>query len=100
MSKENNQYRYFLTYSGVELPLKLVSPIELNETENRNTYFRAYYDTANRMIHCQKIVYDEIEFEHNYEYYDEGMIRQAHIVDMDDEEKTIQFSQQGDMQIV
>jgi hypothetical protein len=33
------------------------------------------------MTGLQKIVYGEIEFEHHYEYYNNGMIKQAKIID-------------------
>ena len=91
-----NNWQYYLTYSGIKLPLKLVTPLEPEETENRNTFFRASFDESDRLIQCQKVVYGEVEFEHHYEYYDDGVLKQAQILDMDeDEPKLIRFNEQG-----
>ena len=46
MNANANGPRYFLSYSGVSLPLRLVSPLAASELQNRNTYFRAVYDEA------------------------------------------------------
>jgi hypothetical protein len=59
-------YRYFLTYSGVRLPLKLMQPLEPNELDNRNTYFRASYDPEGRITAIEKLVYGEVELSHVY----------------------------------
>jgi hypothetical protein len=40
--------RYYVTYSGVRLPLKLVNPLADSDIANRNTYFRAWYDELDR----------------------------------------------------
>ena len=92
------EWHYFLTYSGVKLPLKLVTPLQQDETDNRNTYFRACFGEYGRMRRCQKIVYGEIEFEHYYEYYADGVLKQAKIIDVDDEPRVLQFNEQGEMQ--
>ncbi len=42
--------RYFLSYTGIKLPLKLTSPLERSEIENRNTYFGANFDTEDRLV--------------------------------------------------
>ena len=61
MNAKANRPRYFLSYSGVGLPLKLVSPLAASELQNRNTYFRAVYDEAGRLVSCEKLVYGEVE---------------------------------------
>lgn len=87
-------YRYFVTYSGVTLPLKLVNELPEEETKNRNTYFRALYDDRQRIVLCQKMVYGENEMEHRYRYHDNGAIRQATIT-MDGEERELLFAADG-----
>ena len=59
-----SEYRYFLTYSGVRLPLNLVQPLEPGELDNRNTYFRARYDPEGRVTGIEKLVYGEVELAH------------------------------------
>ena len=75
--------RYFVTYSGVKLPLKLCQPLEASSLSNRNTFFQAWYDELDRITAFQKMVYGEIEMEHRYQYYENNSLMQAEIVDAD-----------------
>jgi hypothetical protein len=77
--------RYFSTYSGIKLPIKLSQPLEESATLNRNTYFIAYYDNNERMIGFQKMVYGEMEMQHYYSYDERGKLTQAEITDADQE---------------
>jgi hypothetical protein len=86
--------KYFLSYSGVKLPLNLVSPVLIDALENRNTYFRAGYDSQGRLIFCEKLVYGEVELRHDYEYRDDGALARARI-DMGGEETEIVFDADG-----
>jgi hypothetical protein len=95
METDAKQCRYFLSYSGVKLPLNLVSPLAATELENRNTYFRAVFDGANRLVSCQKIVYGEIELAHYYEYADSGLLSRARISMGDDDETELLFDENG-----
>lgn len=87
--------RYYVTYSGVKLPLKLVNPLADSEIANRNTYFRACFDARDRMILCEKIVYGEVEMQHQYTYHDNGVLKQAEITEADDEPRLMRFDEQG-----
>ncbi|WP_457798610.1 DUF6156 family protein [Methylocystis sp. S23] len=73
------EYKYFLTYSGVRMPLKLVEPLKAAELGNRNTYFRVTYDSAGRLATCEKMVYGEVELSHRYAYRDDGSLAHARI---------------------
>lgn len=86
--------RYFLTYSGVRLPLRLLNPLAEADVANRNTYFRAYYDDLHRLVVCQKVVYGEIELEHRYEYDAGGALCRAEIIEPDDDPKVMYFHKQ------
>jgi len=72
-------YRYFTTYSGVKLPLKLVNELEEAEVKHRNTYIRAEFDENDRLIGVEKLVYGEVELAHRYEYDPGGSLKAAHI---------------------
>ena len=87
--------RYYVTYSGVKLPLKLVNPLEAADVANRNTYFRAWYDEHERMVRCEKVVYGEVELQHRYEYHDNGSLKQAEITETGDEPRVMRFDEQG-----
>ena len=93
MNAKSNGYRYFLSYSGVRLPLRLVSPLAAAELENRNTYFRAVFDDADRLVSCEKIVYGEVELTHLYEYRADGALSRARISMGDDEPTEILFDE-------
>jgi hypothetical protein len=98
MQKENpSSWRYFLTYSGVKLPLKLTSELQENETENRNTYFRAAYDERGQMVLCQKLVYGELEMEHRYRYYSSGALEEAEITMDGEKSRQIRFADSGEL---
>jgi hypothetical protein len=92
---DNCDCRYFISYSGVKLPLKLVTPLADAELQNRNTFFRGYFDRQDRLMLCQKMVYGEIELEHRYGYYDSGVLRQAEITDADGEVTLLRFDEAG-----
>jgi len=91
---KTEDFRYFVTYSGVSLPLKLVNELAANETANRNTYFRAAFDPEGRLSLCQKVVYNEVELEHRYSYCDSGQLSRAEIV-MDGECSVIEYDKAG-----
>jgi hypothetical protein len=95
MATETNHDRDFLSYSGVKLPLNLVSPIAETELQNRNTYFRAVFDDAGRLLSCEKIVYGEVELSHFYEYSAGGRLLRAKIAMGDDEATEIVFNEDG-----
>ena len=89
--------RYFLTYSGVKLPLKLVSPITETDTRNRNTYMQAWFNTQGQMVVCRKVVYGEIELEHRYEYHANGVVSRAEISQSEEETTVVCFDDRGQL---
>lgn len=95
MNIENSECRYFISYSGVKLPLKLVDPLTEANLQNRNTFFRGYFDAQERLLLCQKMVYGEIELEHRYNYYANGVLQQAEITDADGEVTLLRYDEEG-----
>jgi hypothetical protein len=87
--------RHFTSYSGVSLPLKLVSPLSDSELDNRNTFYRGFFDESDLLITCQKVVYGEVELEHRYEYHANGNLKRAEITDADGDVEVMLFDQQG-----
>jgi hypothetical protein len=97
MNKEQQtECRYFVSYSGIKLPLKLVNEITEASLNNRSTYYRGYFKAQDKMLLCQKIVYGEVESEHQYQYYDNGILKSAQITE-DDEVREIHFNELGEM---
>ena len=90
---KNLQTRYFISYSGIKLPLNLVN--QLDSTDNRNTYYRAQYDENERLLICEKVVYGEVELTHQYEYHANGQLKSAQITNEDDEQQTLNFDNEG-----
>lgn len=95
MDLKDYRTRYFTSYSGVKLPLKLVTEIPEQDMRNSNTYFLGCFDAQQRLRICRKVVYGEIEFEHRYDYYDNGVLKQALISEEDDETRTLNFDPHG-----
>ena len=94
--EQQAECRYFVSYSGIKLPLKLVNEITEAGLNNRNTYYRGYFDAEGKMLLCQKMVYGEVESEHQYRYYDNGVLKRAQITE-DDEVREIDFNELGEM---
>lgn len=85
-SNENRgTLRFFVTYTGVKLPFKLVNELQPDEVENRNTFFRGYFDKHDRLTGFDKLAYSEIELSHRYEYHADGKLKLAEITDIDGE---------------
>lgn len=87
--------RFFLTYSGVKLPLKLVTPLAENEVGNRNTYYHGYFNTADQLTGLEKVVYGEVELHHRYHYHPNGQLQRAEITDANDELTVLEFDEAG-----
>jgi len=83
--------RYFISYSGVSLPLRLVNEIQADQLDNRNTYFRGEYDALDRLELLEKMVYGEVELRHRYRYDDSGRLVWAEITDADGEVTELEF---------
>lgn len=90
--KESLQCRHYASYTGVSLPLKLITPLEGDDLDRRITYFRGYYDSDERLLVIEKVVYGEIEFEHRYEYDADGNIRRAELCEQDEEPRVMEFA--------
>ena len=91
---DQSRCRYFLSYSGVKLPLRMVSPLDEGELRNRNTFMRATYDDADRMIGCDKLVYGDIQLSHRYQYHANGALKRAEI-HMDEDITVLEFDETG-----
>lgn len=95
-TQPEGKVRHFVSYSGIKLPLKLVNELTPENSSNRNTFYRGYFNEAELLTCCQKVVYGEIESEHYYEYHENGLIKQARIIE-DDDEQLVEFDQEGEM---
>lgn len=84
--------RYFATYSGVRLPFKLSQELPAEAIANRNTYFCGYFDAQGYMTGLQKIVYDELEMQHEYLLDGDGKLLEAIITNVEGEVTELAFS--------
>jgi hypothetical protein len=95
MTDDNPEnWRYFVSYTGVKLPLKLINQLEVTDLNNRNTFIRASFDGQERLLAFEKMVYGEVEMWHRYEYDPGGVLRRAEI-SMDDEVTELRFDASG-----
>lgn len=95
MEETQQECQYFITYSGVTLPLNLVNPVPEDALANRNTFIRAYFDKAKKLSGFDKIVYGEVELAHRYEYYDNGILKLARITMLDEDPVVLTFDETG-----
>ncbi len=91
----SHECRFFVSYSGVRLPFNLVNAIEPAALSNRNTFIRAYFDKAGTLNGFDKVVYGEVELSHRYEYHDNGRLRRAEIVMLDEAPAALSFDETG-----
>lgn len=83
--------RHYVSYSGVTLPLKLITPLDDDSVDKRITYFRGYYNDQEQLVVVEKVVYGEIEFEHRYQYHPDGRLKSVELREADEEFRVIQF---------
>lgn len=93
-AQPDGECRYFLSYSGVKLPLALITPIDAAAIRNRNTYFRAWYE-GERLLGFDKLVYGEVEMSHRYTYRADGSLLRADVTDADGETTQLYCDAQG-----
>jgi hypothetical protein len=91
----DRECRFFVSYTGVKLPLRLVNPIGPEQLSNRNTFIRGYFDTAGVFTGFDKMVYGEVELTHHYSYHANGALSSAEIVMPDEEPVTLHFDENG-----
>lgn len=95
MEETHQDCRYFVSYSGVKLPLNLVNPVEAEALSNRNTFIRAYFDASGALTGFDKMVYGEVELAHRYEYHPNGTLKLAHITMLEEDPVTLTFDETG-----
>ena len=83
--------RHYVSYTGVSLPLKLIEPLDEESLDRRITYFRGYYNDQDQLMAVEKVVYGEIEFEHRYQYHDDGRLKSAELIEEDEAPRLMQF---------
>jgi len=83
--------RHYVSYTGVALPLKLITPLDEESLDRRITFFRGYYNAQEQLVAVEKVVYGEIEFEHRYEYYSDGRLKSAVLREVDETPRIMQF---------
>lgn len=87
--------RYFVTYTGVKLPFKLVNELVDSEVKNRNTFFRGDFDEQGRITGFDKVAYGDVELAHRYRYHDNGHLSSAEITDIDGDVTILTFDVEG-----
>lgn len=95
MNKQELHCRYFTTYSGIELPLKLLNELDDESLNKRITYFSGYFDDTGNLKILEKIVYGEVEFSHHYEYDNNNVIKKAILVEDEELPRTMVFDTHG-----
>jgi len=87
--------RFFVSYSGVKLPLNLVNAIQPEALSNRNTFIRAWFNREGALMRFEKVVYGEVELAHRYEYDRNGVLRRAEIAMLEEDMVVLRFDEAG-----
>ena len=87
--------RYFVSYTGIKLPFRLVNELDAAQVENRNTYFRGTFDAQGRLTGFDKFAYGEIELRHRYTYRESGTLEHAEIIDIEGDSTHLDFDSEG-----
>jgi hypothetical protein len=95
MPTQTGECSYFVTYSGVGLPFRLVEPLPADKIDNRNTYIRAWFTQAGKLAAFDKMVYGEVELAHRYVYHPNGALAHAEIRMVDEDPVTLAFNETG-----
>jgi hypothetical protein len=90
-TKQTLLCRHYVSYSGVKLPLKLITPLDDDSLDRRITFFRGYYNTQEQLVAVEKVVYGEIEFEHRYDYYPDGRLKSAELREPEEAPRVLSF---------
>ena len=95
MTESNLVCRYYVSYTGISLPLKLITPLENESLDRRITYFCGYYNDQEQLMVVEKVVYGEIEFEHRYQYHSNGRLKSAELIEADEAPRVMEFDSVG-----
>lgn len=94
-SEEGQDCRFYVTYTGVKMPFRLVEAIPAEQLTHRNTFIRAYFDAAGQLTGFDKMVYGEVELAHRYEYHPSGALRRAEVTMVDEDTVVVAFDEAG-----
>lgn len=83
--------RHFASYTGVSLPLKLITPLDGDDLDKRITFFRGWFNGSDQLVTLEKVVYGEIEFTHHYAYHEDGRVKSAELCQDDEEPRLMSF---------
>ncbi len=86
--------RFFVSYTGVKLPFTLVNPIAADALSNRNTFIRAYFDARACCAASTRWSMARSNFP-TLCYHDNGALRHAAIVMLDEEPAELAFDAAG-----
>lgn len=75
--EENMSVRYFSGISGITLPYVPRDEVTAEQAHSLPAYLRVRFDEDGRVTKLEKVIGDKLDFDHEYEYYDDGSLRRA-----------------------
>lgn len=91
----SGECRFFITYTGVKMPFRLVEPIPEAQLTHRNTFIRAWFDASGQLTGFDKMVYGEVELAHRYSYHGNGALKRAEVRMVDEDTVVVAFDEAG-----
>lgn len=89
------EIRYYGTFSGYNIPLKLSEELTQPEALRRKSYYVGFYNETQSLFRVEKYLNGSLFFQHNYFYHENGSIRENRIVNSDGITTTNHFDAKG-----
>ncbi len=87
---------YYGSFAGYDLPMKPIEEISKEEALSRDTYCLAYYDDGGRLIRFEKYLKHQLFFRHNYDYDENGRLKEMRGRNADGVETVWHFDEDGE----
>lgn len=92
---KSTETKYFATFSGYNIPLKLTEEIPKELALKRDAYYVGFYDEDQRLTCVEKYLDGALFFRHSYFYREDGSLRESKTVNSEGIETVSYFDENG-----
>lgn len=86
---------FYESFAGFNIPLKPIGEISKEEALSRNSYCIGYYNDKGNLYRFEKYLDGNLFFRHDYQYYDNGSIKESKTINAAGEVVTHIFDKSG-----
>lgn len=91
--------KYFRSFAGYSIPLRLVDEILKEEADELAAYLVAEYDLDGKITAVVKMLSKRQSFKHRYDYFDNGNLRRVRILREDGKVTVHEYDIGGNLQV-